>query len=204
MILLIIILKILIINFDLKTLLLELSHTDEMRNINGAIMSYIGKHDKMFLSGSADLFSSTKTNLKDLEYFNGSNYGQNIAFGVREHAMAGIANGLSLSGFKISVSTFLSFSDYLKPSLRLSAIMHLTVTYIFSHDSITIGSDGPTHQPIEQLAMLRSTPNLNVFRPADINELIGVWEFIYENKNSPSALIITKEKVSKLETTSSE
>jgi transketolase len=173
---------------------------DEMRNLNGKVMNEIAKQDRLFISGSADLFSSTKTYINDSDMFNGNNYSQNIAFGVREHSMAGISNGLALSGFKPVISTFLTFADYLKPSLRLSSLMHLPVTYVFTHDSITIGSDGPTHQPIEQLAMLRATPNINVFRPADINELIGSWKYILKN-DKPNVLVVTKEKVNKLTTT---
>lgn len=187
------------INLDLE-FNFKFDDQDEMRNLNGKVMNEIAKQDHSFISGSADLFSSTKTNIVDSELFNGNNYSQNIAFGVREHSMAGISNGLALSGFKPVISTFLIFSDYLKPSLRLSSLMNLPVTYVFTHDSITIGSDGPTHQPIEQLAMLRATPNINVYRPADINELIGSWKSIVNN-NHPNVLVVTKEKVSKLETT---
>lgn len=190
-------------SYDLKTLLLEITEEDEMRNINGKVMSFIGNNDHKFLSGSADLFSSTKTFIKDKEIFDGNNYGQNIAFGVREHAMAAVANGIALSGYKISVSTFLAFADYLKPALRLSCLMNLPVNYIFTHDSITIGSDGPTHQPIEQLAMLRSTPGLTLFRPSDLNELLGSWEYILDKKKT-SALIVTKERTPKLSSTSVE
>jgi transketolase len=184
---------------DLDHLAQEINDIDEMRNLNNRVMNYIGHQLEYFISGSADLSSSCKTFLKDKDIFDGTNYGQNIFYGVREHAMSAISNGLALTGLKSSASTFLTFADYLKPALRLSAIMNLPVTYIFTHDSISIGSDGPTHQPIEQLAMLRATPNINVFRPADINEIVGSWKYILES-NKPSALIISKNKVNKIST----
>jgi transketolase len=121
--------------------------------------------------------------------------GRNIAFGVREHAMGSILNGLALTGFRCFGSTFLSFSDYLKPAMRMSSLMNLPVTYIFTHDSINVGQDGPTHQPIEQLAMLRSQPNLNVYRPAGAYEIVGCWQQIL-NSNTPSALVLSRQETS--------
>ena len=120
--------------------------------------------------------------------------GRNIYFGVREHAMGAILNGMALSGFSVYGSTFLAFADYLKPALRLTCQMNLPVTYIFTHDSVNIGEDGPTHQPIEQLASLRCTPNLDVYRPADVNEVIGCWDSILKRRK-PAALIISKKDV---------
>ena len=156
----------------------------------------------LIIGGNADLSSSTKMYLNELSPFSKDNYkGRNINFGVREHAMAAIANGLALAGYRPFVSTFLSFSDYLKPALRLSALMNPPVTYIFTHDSISIGQDGPTHQPVEQLVSLRATPNLEVFRPADSNEVIGSFKTIFEN-NKPSCLILGRDKIKILETTS--
>lgn len=156
----------------------------------------------LIIGGNADVSSSTKMCLNELSPFSKDNYkGRNINFGVREHAMAAIANGLALAGYRPFVSTFLSFSDYLKPALRLSALMNLPVTYIFTHDSISIGQDGPTHQPVEQLVSLRATPNLEVFRPADSNEVIGSFKTIFEN-NKPSCLILGRDKIKILETTS--
>jgi transketolase len=184
---------------ELDRLSLELNEADEMRNINNKIMNYIAHQLDYFISGSADLSTSCKTHLKDKDIFDGTNYGQNIFYGVREHAMGAISNGLALTNFSPVASTFLIFSDYLKPALRLSVIMDLPVTYLFTHDSINIGSDGATHQPIEQLAMLRATPNLNVIRPADANELIGAWKYILEHKK-PSALVVSKIKVDKIAT----
>lgn len=156
----------------------------------------------LIIGGNADVSSSTKMYLNELSPFSKDNYkGRNINFGVREHAMAAIANGLALAGYRPFVSTFLSFSDYLKPALRLSVLMNLAVTYIFTHDSISIGQDGPTHQPVEQLVSLRATPNLEVFRPADSNEVIGSFKTIFEN-NKPSCLILGRDKIKILETTS--
>ena len=156
----------------------------------------------LIIGGNADTSSSTKIYLNELTPFTKDNYvGRNINFGVREHAMASIANGLALAGYRPFVSTFLSFSDYLKPALRLTALMKLPVTYIFTHDSISIGQDGPTHQPVEQLVSLRAIPNMEVFRPADSNEVIGSFKTIYEN-NNPSSLIIGRNSIKILESTS--
>lgn len=156
----------------------------------------------LIIGGNADTSSSTKIYLNELAPFTKDNYiGRNINFGVREHAMASIANGLALAGYRPFVSTFLSFSDYLKPALRLTALMDLPITYIFTHDSISIGQDGPTHQPVEQLVSLRAIPNMEVFRPADSNEVIGSFKTIYEN-NSPSSLIIGRDSIKILESTS--
>lgn len=178
---------------------------EELRVTNQKIMDKISENLSYFIGGSADLRSSTNTYLSRKQDITRENYtGSNIWFGVREHAMGAILNGLALSNFKVFGSTFLAFSDYLKPSIRMSALMKLPVTYIFTHDSISIGSDGPTHQPIEQLAMLRSTPNLNVYRPCDENELIGAWNDILSLKQTPSVLVVTKNAVPVLPTSSRE
>ena len=162
------------------------------RDINYQIMNVISAFIPNFIGGSADVVSSTKTYLKGKDDYNADNYlGKNIAFGVREHAMGSILNGLALSGFRVFGSCFLAFSDYLKPAIRMSAMMNLPVTYIFTHDSILVGKDGATHQPVEQLAMLRSIPNLNVYRPSDHKELIGCWNEILSS-NAPSAIILPR------------
>lgn len=177
---------------------------ESMRDINGKIMNVVGDKIFNFIGGNADLASSTKAFLKNETYFNVNSYhGRNIAFGVREHAMGAILNGLSLSGFRTFGGTFLTFADYLKPSIRLAALMNLPVTYVFTHDSIMVGPDGPTHQPIEQLAMLRSIPNLDVYRPADIKEIVGAWDTILK-RNNPSALIIARDPVPFLKGTNME
>ncbi len=156
----------------------------------------------LIIGGSADVATSTMAYLKNTPTFSSKDYsGRNIAFGVREAAMAAIANGLALSGYRPFISTYLSFSDYLKPALRLACMMNLPITYIFTHDSISVGEDGPTHQPIEQLVSLRATPNLTVYRPADSNEVIGVYKTIYQQE-MPAAIILSRNKAKMLETTS--
>jgi transketolase len=147
--------------------------------------------------GSADLAPSTKTNMKDREHFSDKcRTGTNMHFGVREHAMGAIANGMSLhGGFKVYVSTFLVFSDYMKPAIRLSSIMKQPVVYVFTHDSIGVGEDGPTHEPIEQLAALRSIPGLTVIRPADALETAAAWYAALFINQGPTALILTRQNV---------
>ena len=149
------------------------------------------------IGGSADLSGSNNTKTKNSKVINSKNIdGNYIHYGVREHGMSAIMNGLALYGGLIPYGgTFLIFSDYCKPSIRLSALMGLKVIYIFSHDSIGLGEDGPTHQPIEQLAGLRAIPNLNVFRPADINEAIECWELALKSNNTPSAIALSRQKV---------
>lgn len=175
-----------------------------MRDINYQIMNVISAFVDNFIGGSSDLCCSTKTYLKNGGDFSKKNYnGKNIRFGVRENAMGAILNGIALTNFRCFGSTFLTFADYLKPSIRNSAIMNLPVIYVFTHDSILIGQDGVTHQPIEQLGMLRSIPNLDVYRPCDYKELIGAWNLILQNKR-PSALIISKDPTESYKFTSSQ
>ncbi|MDD2392030.1 MAG: transketolase [Bacilli bacterium] len=165
------------------------------RVTNGQIINVISEMLPNFIGGSADLSSSTKTYIKNGKDIEDNKYNnKNIWFGVREHLMGSVLNGLSLSKFKPFGSTFLVFSDYMKPAIRMSALMNLPVTYIFTHDSIYVGEDGPTHQPIEQLASLRAIPNLYVYRPCDANELVGCWNSII-NSNKPSALSLTRQDV---------
>ena len=149
------------------------------------------------IGGSADLSGSNNTKTNNSKIINSKNFNGNyIHFGVREHGMSAVMNGIALYGGLIPYGgTFLIFSDYSKPSIRLSALMGLRVIYIFSHDSIGLGEDGPTHQPIEQLAGLRAIPNLNVFRPADINETLECWEIALKSFNTPSAIALSRQKV---------
>lgn len=171
---------------------------------NSKVMQVIADTLTNFVGGSADLASSTMVELKKYEKINKSNFtGKNICFGVREHAMGAILNGLALTNFKVFGSTFLVFSDYLKAAIRLSALMKLPVNYIFTHDSITVGEDGATHQPIEQIAMLRSIPNLYVFRPCDIKEVIGSWQVMINSKKHPNALILSRGECETLKNSSS-
>lgn len=184
-------------SFDLLKCIRDYSiyENESLRDINGKVMNVISDNVDSFIGGSADLSSSTKCFLNNKGIFSQINYsGRNIYYGVREHAMGAISNGLALCGLMPFASTFLAFSDYMKPAIRLSAIMNLPVTYVFTHDSITIGSDGPTHQPIEQLTMLRSIPNFRVFRPADAKEIVGVWNEILNNPK-PSAIVISRNSV---------
>ena len=176
---------------------------DSTRLASGQIITSIAKSYPFFIGGSADLTSSTFAKIKDGGEFNKNNYtSKNIYFGVREHAMGSIANGIATVGITPFVSTFFTFSDYLKPAIRMSALMNLPVIYVFSHDSITVGEDGPTHQPIEQLIALRSIPNLDVYRPADANEVIGSYNAILENRK-PSAIVLGRNKVKIQELSSS-
>lgn len=163
-----------------------------MRDINYQIMNVIGSFIPTFIGGSADLLTSTKTFLKGKKVFNIDDYsGRNIYFGVRECAMAAVLNGLALTNLRPFGSTFLAFSDYMKPSIRMSAMMNLPVTYIFTHDSIRVGEDGATHEPIEQLGTLRSIPNFTVYRPCDYKELIGSWSNILK-EGKPAALVLPR------------
>ena len=191
-------------NIEMKGLFYDApeSKMEAPRDTSSKILNAIVQNCPFMIGGSADLFSSTKTYINDGGDFQKDNYlGKNIYFGVREHSMAAISNGLALCGFRPYASTFLSFSDYLKPSLRLTSMMNLSNIYIFTHDSISVGEDGPTHQPVEQLLMLRSIPNLDVFRPADANEVIGSYKAILEKKEGPSAIILSRNTVPILEET---
>lgn len=187
----------------LKNVSFELSNENEAtRDFSSKILNGISDEYKLWMGGSADLSSSNKTYLENGGIFSSDNYlGKNIFFGVREHAMGGIANGIALSGIRVFVSTFLAFSDYLKPAIRMSALMDLPIIYIFTHDSVTVGEDGPTHQPVEQLISLRSIPNLEVFRPADANEVIGTYKTILQKESGPSAIILGRNKVKQIATT---
>ena len=179
--------------------------TDSMespRDTSNKVLNYVVNKYPFLIGGSADLFAANKTYIKDAGDFAKDNYlGKNIFFGVREHAMGAIVNGLALSGFRPYASTFLSFSDYLKPSLRLTSLMNLSNIFVFTHDSISVGEDGPTHQPVEQLLALRSLPNMDVFRPADANEVIGAYRTMLEKEEGPSAIILSRNKLPILETT---
>lgn len=170
------------------------------RNLSGQIINRIKNILPNFFGGSADLAPSTKTYMSDMGDFSKEDYaGRNLHFGVRELAMAGIGNGLALhGGLKPYVSTFFVFSDYVKPMARLAALMGLPVTYVLTHDSIGVGEDGPTHEPIEQLAMLRAMPNFTVFRPADATECIAAWYYAITSTKTPTALVLTRQNLPQL------
>ena len=175
-----------------------------MCDINFQIMNVISAFVDKFIGGTSDLTNITKTYLKNGGNFTADNYqGKNISFGVRENAMGAILNGLALSNFRPFGSTYLTLADNLKPSLRNSAMMNLPVTYIFTHDSIRAFPDGKAYQPVEQLAMLRSIPNLEVYRPCDYKELIGAWSEILKSRK-PTALIVAKNPTESYKFTSSE
>ncbi|WP_189068897.1 transketolase [Deinococcus radiotolerans] len=165
------------------------------RNASGEVINALAKVIPGLMGGSADLSGSTKTTIKDGgEMQSGSMAGRNVLFGVREFGMAAAANGLSLyGGLHPMVGTFLVFADYLKPAFRLSAIQMQPVTYVLTHDSIGLGEDGPTHQPIEQIAMLRAVPGAHVIRPADANETAAAWQMALEYDKGPTALALTRQ-----------
>lgn len=172
-----------------------LENEEELRETGNKILNELGKNNPFLIGGSADLASSTKVRLNNEENFTDRcRLGRNICFGVREHAMGAISNGLALVGLRPFVSTFLVFSDYLKPAIRMSALMNLPTVYIFTHDSFKIGEDGPTHQPVEQLIGLRAIPNLEVFRPADANEVIGVYKYVMSKNEGPSVIVLGRNK----------
>ena len=167
------------------------------RQCSSSAIEVISKFLPELIGGSADLSGSNNTKTNNSKIISSKNFNGNyIHYGVREHGMAATMNGLALYGGLIPYGgTFLIFSDYCKPAIRLSALMGLRVIYIFSHDSIGLGEDGPTHQPIEHLSGLRAIPNLNVFRPADINETLECWEIALKSKNNPSALALSRQKL---------
>jgi len=174
------------------------------REASSKVLNRLGQNIPWLLGGAADLAVSTKTQLSfegadDFEA--GHELGRNFHFGIREHSMGAIINGIAVSKLRPYGSTFLIFSDYEKPAIRLSALMKLPVIQIFTHDSICLGEDGPTHQPIEQLAALRSTPNLITFRPGDANEVTEAWRVIMELKDRPAALILSRQNIPTLDRT---
>lgn len=179
------------------------------RDSSGQVLNALATRIPWLLGGSADLWPSTKTNLKAEsfgqfqapapEQHDASYSGRNMHFGLREHAMCAIGSGLSLSGLRSYVSSFLIFSDYGRPALRLSAMMQLPLITIWTHDSISLGEDGPTHQPIEQLASLRAMPGMLVLRPADANEVVEAWRLIMQLKNQPVCLVLTRQALPTLD-----
>lgn len=172
-------------------------HNAATRADSGEIIQAISKSVPSFFGGSADLAGSNKSNVKEATDYNPNTpEGKNVWFGVREFAMSAAVNGMAAhGGLHPYGATFFVFSDYLKPALRLSAIMGLNATFIFTHDSIAVGEDGPTHEPIEQLAGLRAIPNMNVIRPADGNETRVAWEVALESKQTPTSLVLTRQNL---------
>ncbi len=179
-------------DFDLKPI--------ATRAVSGNLINYLAQRLPNLIGGSADLAPSNKTAMKDMGDFSSADYsGRNIHFGVREHAMASIANAMAVyGGLKLFCATFFVFTDYMKGAMRLSALMKLPVTYVMTHDSIGVGEDGPTHQPIEQLAAIRSIPNFVVFRPADSNETAAGWFTAVTSKSAPTCLVLTRQNLPSL------
>jgi len=174
------------------------------RESGGKAINALAKNYPWMIGGSADLSPSTKTNLtfEGATPFEAEKYGgRNLHFGIREHAMGSVCNGLSLSGIRAYGSTFLIFSDYMKPPLRLSALMEQPTIFVFTHDSIGVGEDGPTHQPVEQLLSLRSVPGMIMLRPADANETVEAWKVIAQLKHQPASLVLTRQALPTLDRT---
>ena len=167
------------------------------RASGGLVYNALAKGIPTIITGSADLFGSTKNYLKDGGDFSPDNWdGRNIWFGIREHAMGAICNGVSYDGlFKISGATFTVFADYLRPSIRLAALSKLPVTYIFTHDSVGVGEDGPTHQPVETVSGLRVIPNLDVVRPGDAEEVSGAFIAALSRRDGPTAIILSRQGI---------
>lgn len=176
------------------------------RALSGKVINRLADNVSNIIGGSADLAPSNKSNMDNRDSFSADNKaGSNIHFGIREHAMAAISNGISLHGGLIPYcATFFVFSDYMKPAMRMSAMMESQVIYVLTHDSIAVGEDGGTHQPIEQLAMLRSTPNMVTFRPADGKETAAAYSYAMNRKNGPTSIVLTRQKVKALDETSRE
>lgn len=179
---------------------------DATRNISGKILNKIKTCMPNLIGGSADLAPSNKTNMSDMgDYSRENRGGRNLHFGVRELAMTAIGNGMMLhGGLRVFIATFFVFSDYTKPMARLSSLMGVPLTYIFTHDSIGVGEDGPTHEPIEQMAMLRAMPNFHVFRPCDETETECAWYSALTSKKTPTALVLTRQNLTPMEGSSKE
>ena len=178
---------------------------DATRNLSGKVLNKLSTKLPTLFGGSADLAPSNKSYVNGAGDYSAENYaGRNVHFGVRELAMTGIGNGLVLSGLKAYVSTFFVFSDYVKPMARLASLMEIPLTFVLTHDSIGVGEDGPTHEPIEQLAEFRAMPNFNVFRPADATETIAAWYSAVTSKETPTALVLTRQNLPQLAGSSKE
>jgi len=174
------------------------------RDSSGKVLNAIAKNHPWLMGGAADLYPSTKTRLTfdGVGDFEPGNYnGRNFHFGIREHSMGAIVNGMVVSDLRAYGSTFFIFSDYMKAPIRLSAIMEIPAIWIFTHDSIGVGEDGPTHQPIEQLATLRAVPGLLTIRPGDANEVVESWKVIMKLKKEPAALVLTRQALPTLDRT---
>ncbi len=189
---------------DLLASIPEVGAAGATRATGGTVIQSVAKEVPNFITGSADLFGSTKNYIKDGGDFSPENFtGKNIWYGIREHAMGAICNGIAYDGiFRTTGATFLVFADYLRPSIRLAALAELPVGYIFTHDSVGVGEDGPTHQPVETVSGLRVIPNLDVIRPGDEEETAGAFAAMIEKKDGPTALILSRQGVASQSTLS--
>jgi transketolase len=172
------------------------------RESSGKTLNALAASIPWFLGGSADLAKSNKTNLEGAgDFFPDAYHGRNIHFGVREHAMGAIVNGMTLSKLRPFSATFFNFSDYMRPSMRLGALMEIPAIYVFTHDSIGVGEDGPTHQPVEQVAAYRAMPNMLVFRPGDANEVVEAYKVAIQHTHGPSTMVLTRQAMPTLDRT---
>lgn len=180
---------------NLKKYFIDDNFEKATRNANAIILEKFNIQLPYMIGGSADLSTPTCVKTKETKNITKENFtGNFIPYGIREHLMGAVMNGLNISGIRTFGSTFLTFSDYLKPAIRLSALMKQNVIYLFTHDSVFVGEDGPTHQPIEQLAGLRSIPNINIIRPADAIESVEAWEIAIKSLDTPTAIIFSRQK----------
>jgi transketolase len=181
------------------------ANDEATRSVSGKVIQRLSNQFSNLIGGSADLSVSTKAKGADGHYDRNHRLGRNINFGVREHAMGAIVNGLTLhGGLKAFSGAFFVFSDYMRPAIRLAAIMNIPSIFVFTHDSIAVGEDGPTHQPVEHLAGLRSIPNLNVIRPADAHETIAAWKVAIESKHTPTVIVLTRQNVKNYQETNAQ
>ncbi|WP_305751621.1 transketolase [Mammaliicoccus sciuri] len=189
------------VEYDKELPVYEAGNSSATRADSGEVIQALSKSVPAFFGGSADLASSNKSNVKgEADFSSETPEGRNVWFGVREFGMAAAVNGMAVhGGVKPYGATFFVFSDYLKPAVRLSAIMGVPSTFVFTHDSIAVGEDGPTHEPVEQLAGLRAIPNLNVIRPADGNETRVAWKVALESETTPTALVLTRQNLTALD-----
>ena len=189
-------------DYDAEIPVYEAGKSVATRSSSGEVINALAKKVPSFFGGSADLAGSNKTTMKGAGDFSPENYaGRNIWFGVREFAMGAALNGMALhGGVNVFGGTFFVFSDYVRPAIRLSALMGLPVTYVFTHDSIAVGEDGPTHEPVEHLASLRAMPNLSVIRPADANESAEAWRIAVTSKSTPTVLVLSRQNLPVIDT----
>ncbi len=190
--------------FDIKSIMQQynVGYSEATRNVSGEIINKFSAKLSNFMGGSADLTKSTKAKGLDGHYSKENRLGRNINFGVREHAMGAMINGMTLhGGVKAFTGAFFVFSDYMKPAMRMASLMNIPSIFVFTHDSIAVGEDGPTHEPIEQLIGIQAIPNMNVIRPADANETLAAWQIALESKGTPTTIVLTRQNLTVEENT---